>query len=67
MAALDELMSWLLLTAAIRTSADPQRPATKATEEIQAYHRLVQEVHQAGQQAEHQVEKLLQAVGVETE
>jgi glycosidase len=66
-AALDELMSWLLLTAAVQISADPRRSATKAAEEIRTCDRLVQEIHQAGRQAEHQVKKLMQAVGVEAE
>jgi glycosidase len=65
--ALDELMSWLLVAAAVQINTDPCLSATQASEAIVIFHRLVQDIHQAGQQAGHQVDKLLQAVAGETE
>jgi glycosidase len=60
--ALEELLAWLFLIAVIQSSADPGRPREAVAEEIVSQYRVLQELQRAGQQAEHQVEKLLAAV-----
>jgi glycosidase len=56
-----ELLRYLFLTAVIQSSADPRQPPTRVAEEIREHYRVIRRLHQAGQKAEYQVEKLLEA------
>jgi hypothetical protein len=62
--ALEELVWWLFVVAAVQSSADPRRPAPEVAEEIAGYYRIVRDLQRAGQEAEHRVEKLLEVVKV---
>jgi hypothetical protein len=46
----------------IASSADPPRPAPRVVEEVLGHYRIIRDLQRAGQKAEHQVEKLLEAV-----
>jgi glycosidase len=60
--AFEQLVWWMLTLAAVAISADPLRPAAKVAKEIAANYNLVQELRQAEQKSQYQLEKLLAAV-----
>jgi hypothetical protein len=55
----EELSWWMLLLAAIVISADPHIPPSEVVEEIFARYDIVQQLLQAQEQSEYQVERLL--------
>lgn len=60
--ALAEVLEWLFLVALIQRNAVPHRSASEAAAEILKHYLVLRDLQQAGQKAEHQVEKLLEAV-----
>jgi glycosidase len=60
--ALDELLAWLFRIAVIQIGADARRPAAEMAEETVRHYHVVRELREAGRQADHQVEKLLEAL-----
>jgi hypothetical protein len=59
--ALEELLRYLFLVAVIQSSAGPLRAPTQVEEEVLGHYRVILTLEQAGQKAEYQVEKLLEA------
>ena len=59
--AFEQLLEWMLLVATVTISADPLRPADKATQETAALHDVVKKLQQAQEESGYQVEKLLEA------
>jgi glycosidase len=59
---LDQLLWWLFVVAAIQSGADTLRPTAEVAEEFLDRYRLVTTLQEANRKAEHQVEKLLEAV-----
>jgi hypothetical protein len=57
--AFEQLLSWMLLVATIVLNAESGRSATEVTEEIVRCYDIIQQLRQAEQQSEYQVEKLL--------
>ena len=60
--ALEQLLWWMLLVATIVLNAEPDRSTTEMTEEIVQCYDIIQQLRQAEQQSEYQVEKLLAAL-----
>jgi glycosidase len=60
--AFEQLLWWLLLTAVVDLCADPCRTAAEVAKEILARYQVIQQLHQAKEKSDYQVEKLLQAI-----
>jgi len=60
--AFEQLLWWMLLVATIVLHAEPDRSTTEMTEEIVQCYDIIQQLRQAEQQSEYQVEKLLAAL-----
>ena len=60
--AFEQLLWWMLLVATIVLNAEPDRSTTEMTEEIVQCYDIIQQLRQAEQQSEYQVEKLLAAL-----
>jgi glycosidase len=60
--AFEEVLWWLFVVAVNQCGAAPPRPGTTAAEEVLGHYRVIRDLQQAGQKAEHQVEKLLEGV-----
>jgi len=60
--AFEQLLWWMLLVATIGLNAEPDRSTTEMTEEIVQCYDIIQQLRQAEQQSEYQVEKLLAAL-----
>jgi len=60
--ALEQLLWWLFAVAVIDSGADTHRPAAEVAQEILDRYGVVRILREANRQAEHQVEKLLEAV-----
>jgi glycosidase len=64
--ALEHLLWWLFVVAVIQSGADTQRAAEEVDAEILHRYRVIRRLRAANRRAEHQVEKLLEAVKEET-
>jgi glycosidase len=60
--AFEQLLWWMLLVATIVLNAEPDRSTTEMTKEIVQCYDIIQQLRQAEQQSEYQVEKLLAAL-----
>jgi hypothetical protein len=57
--AFDQTLWWMLAMAAVTLSADPHRPAAEVSEAIAGCYHIIQQLLQAAQGSEYQIEKLL--------
>ncbi len=58
----DQMLAALFLTAVVQRTAQPSLAAAEATDDILVHFQVIQELRRAGRKAEHQVEKLLEAL-----
>jgi hypothetical protein len=57
--AFEQLLWWMLATATVTLSADPHRPTAEVSEAVAGCYHIIQQLLQAEQESEYQVEKLL--------
>lgn len=60
--AFDQWLWWMLVVAAVASSADPQQPVSQVAAAIADRYEIIQEMHQAEQASGYQVVKLLEAL-----
>ncbi|MDO9125011.1 MAG: hypothetical protein Q7V12_11425, partial [Deltaproteobacteria bacterium] len=60
--AFEEMLWWLMLTAALEVSFDPLRPAKEVVRGLEKCWSVIQKLQEAEMESEYQVEKLLEVV-----
>ena len=60
--AFEEMLWWLMLTAALEVSFDPLRPAKEVVRGLERCWSVIQKLQEAEKKSEYQVEKLLEVV-----
>ena len=58
--AFDDLLSWLMILAAVEISSDPQRPANRVAKDLEDLYEMTQKLEEAAKTSGYQVEKLLE-------